>query len=243
MILANVSGVRGRRLERGRAPGVVLFTALAALIAGGCGVGEAAQPPGGDHGGAARAETSAQPAGSPPSTQTAPGGADGCLVTDEAGELVWEGSPSPQAQEVSDRLVAAVDAAPEEFTGTAFCSRYEGIVVFVKGETDSVAALVAEARAEHPDVEVTVKPVGASWADLEAATQTVMGLEEHRGVIGAAGPDVRNGGVLVDVRVEDFSQDPGGLVDPDALSDRLGVPVRLRAVGAGSRLDWRAIAH
>jgi hypothetical protein len=163
---------------------------------------------------------------------------DGCLRVNAVGDLVFEGEIAPGLQELADRLNAAAAAAPGQYAGTAFCGRYEGVVVFVKDDSEDTAEQVAKIAGEHAEFAVTVRPVGASLAELEAASLAVMAIPEYEGVITGSGPDARIGGLVVDVMAEGSSPDPEELVDAGALAAKVGLPVRLRVAGQGQLLPY-----
>jgi hypothetical protein len=188
--------------------------------------------------GAEPTTASAAPVDAPSETADAGTGAitaDGCLLVNERGDLVWDGAMTSELQALADRLNEAVAAAPDQFTGTALCAHYEGVVVFVKEDSTEVSEQVAAIASAHSAFPVTVSAVGASLTDLEAAMRTAMELPGYAGMFSGAGPDPRTGGLVISVRMQDVEADPGEVVDAAALAAELGVPVRLTATGEGSR--------
>jgi hypothetical protein len=135
--------------------------------------------------------------------------------------------------ELAEELNAAVLADADKFTGAAFCSDFEGMVVFVKASTDEVADQVARITDSYTGLPVELREVGASWAELIAAADQVTAAGEYQDVVSAAGPNPLTGGLSVNVCHTSLGRDPAELVDQEALETDLGVPVALSSVGCG----------
>jgi hypothetical protein len=121
-----------------------------------------------------------------------------CLVFDESGEQVFDGSASAGENELSEEISRIGDAYSNDVAGAALCSDKIGVAIFVSNQSPELMAEVEAVRAKFPALPVVVCPVALGEASLMDIVYRL--LESDIGsVIREIGPDVYTGGLYVKV--------------------------------------------
>lgn len=155
-----------------------------------------------------------------------------CIETNDAGVQVWYGEADPEVLQVGDELQAAVDDSPERMTGVAFCSRYDGVVLFVAATDSAVQAVAEKVQGAHPAIPVYLSEVGSSLSSLLRTVDIFLDDSSLAGTVTAVGPDIYTGGVRVSI-VEDSQRQVD--LTKAAVSAAAGrtIPVTISEGGAG----------
>ena len=118
-----------------------------------------------------------------------------CVMTDSVGTQYWIGGASAEMTSLGDALESIVDTHPADATGVAFCSHYEGALVFLPTGDLAVRDLVTQAAARHPQYSVKVVNVPNSLQTLLHASDIVMSIPRLHGVVVGVGPNIFTGGL------------------------------------------------
>lgn len=117
-----------------------------------------------------------------------------CIQSGKSGHQIWKGQPSVELNSVADSLQALVDANPDVATGVAYCSRYEGVAVFMSPGADQPLLDEIDAiRQSAPDQVVFVSQVAASLSELLDASSQII---DTNGVVSVT-PDITIGGLSI----------------------------------------------
>ncbi len=125
------------------------------------------------------------------------GKSDTCLSFNENGDQTWNGNASDELNALGNKVQALVDENTDVATGTAFCSNFDGIAVFITPGADSLRSQL-RTLAEGSTIPVTPYEVPASLQAILAAGHHVLSLDSSGAVTGYA-PDVYTGALVVDV--------------------------------------------
>lgn len=118
-----------------------------------------------------------------------------CVMTDSVGTQYWIGGASAEMTSLGDELESIVDTHPADATGVAFCSHYEGALVFLPTGDPAVRDLVTRAAARHPRYSVKIVNVPNSLQTLLDASDIVTSIPRLHGVVVLVGPNVYTGGL------------------------------------------------
>ncbi|MFD6053868.1 hypothetical protein [Agromyces sp. NPDC060279] len=121
-----------------------------------------------------------------------------CIQRDENGQQRWFGEPSRELLEAADALQALVDSSPEAATGVAFCSEYDGAVIFLApGAPESLLASVDGVLRAYPAQSLSVAESVAPLSDLLSISSQIMAdFTVARGLV-SVGPDLTTGGLEI----------------------------------------------
>lgn len=157
-----------------------------------------------------------------------------CIVRDDLGEPIWTGQASGELTAVGDALQSIVDSHPDLATGVAYCSAFEGVVIFVAAQETVLLESIERVRQESPEVRVIVDEVPAPLSLLiDISTDLMSQLGPEVGIT-ALGPDVHSGGLYVGLSSEDSRSTAERFIESHLIKDRgLDLPVRYRVEGAG----------
>lgn len=122
-----------------------------------------------------------------------------CVVFDESGNQKWFGEADMNVTALGTALQEVVDERPDQTTGVALCSHFEGATVFVSTINDEVNGAISEVASEYPDLTVTTHRVRASLATLIATGTKLLGNPATTNIAVGVGPDMYTGGLLVEV--------------------------------------------
>lgn len=97
-----------------------------------------------------------------------------CIVRDSDGQVTWFGDASPDMNKMGEDLAAVVADYPDNATGTAFCSHYEGLAVYLSDPTPELTASIKAIGAAHPDAIIETHVVPHSLNDLMSTGRTLV---------------------------------------------------------------------
>lgn len=122
-----------------------------------------------------------------------------CVVFDESGNQKWFGEADMNVTALGTALQEVVDERPDQTTGVALCSHFEGATVFVESVGDEVNGAITKIASEFSDLKVTIRQVGASLATLIATGTELLNNAEVTKIAIGVGPDMYTGGLFVEV--------------------------------------------
>lgn len=140
-------------------------------------------------------------AAAPPSASDDSQSSTGCIELDQGGEQTWTGEATSELVKMSMQVQAIVDGHPQDATGVALCSRYDGVAFFVKNRTPVIDEQLATITKEHPTYGLEVHQVPEALSTLITATNTLIAAPELTGNIQSAAPDIYTGAVSIEVPV------------------------------------------
>lgn len=129
-----------------------------------------------------------------------------CIARDADGQVTWTGDANMDMTEMGEDLAALIADHPGNATGTAFCSHYEGLAVYLSDPTPELTASIKAIGAQHPKAVIETHIVPHSLADLEATGRTLavsLGLGDN--MVGW-GPVIYDGSLEVDVKEAALTQ-------------------------------------
>jgi len=133
------------------------------------------------------------------SLSTAAQSIDDCLTFNAAGEQEWFGGPGARANALGDALMQVVENHRDQATGVAFCTHYDGVVIFVASSGDGVQPAIAKVAAQHPGFKVITRHVAAPLNELLSASMKLFTNSPAKGLLTGGGPDIYTGGLTIEV--------------------------------------------
>lgn len=126
-----------------------------------------------------------------------------CIQRDEYGSQIWFGPEQGDVSRLDSELNAMLASYPEIATGIAFCSNYDGLMLFVSSHSESSARSrldkeIERVSASYPDLDVYVTGVAASMSEIQDLATY---LFDELGVqaLTSIAPDIYSGGLSVEL--------------------------------------------
>ena len=152
-----------------------------------------------------------------------------CLEFDVHGSMVSY-PPYSQALEKLNAKLEPITQDGNKVTGTAFCSHYDGVAVFIKAGVQGVKEALEAAAAEFPQYKLYVYEVPYSMNELTAMMEQLHELDWPTMGITSLGPDMFTGGLTLSVESRDKIKTAKEMV-VGVLGD--DVPVRVDGISPG----------
>lgn len=164
-----------------------------------------------------------------------------CIILDSHGDQVFVGQNGIRKGAAGEELSDVVADHPDIATGTAFCSHYEGLAIFVSDLTPELRAAIGKVSAKYPGLPIETRLVPHSYNELMSTGRNLgRSLRLGDAMVGW-GPVIYDGSLEVDVR-QDAMPSPARTTVPvfPATPSSRPVVVRFRAGGEGHDAVGRA---
>lgn len=89
-----------------------------------------------------------------------------CIVRGSDGQVSWFGDPDAEMSKLGEDLAAVVADYPDNATGTAFCSHYEGLAVYLSSPTPALTTAIRKLEDAHPGAVIEMHAVAHSLNEL-----------------------------------------------------------------------------
>lgn len=156
-----------------------------------------------------------------------------CIVYGMDGNQLWIGDQGFDSKDLSSIIAAGVEDYPEEGTGVANCSHYEGVVVFKTEKSPHLDQIIAKAAMQYPSlvIESQIVPNSRS-ALLDYVNKLLKGSKVGDLVTGAA-PNIYTGGLYAYTAADSSDQRVKHEVTTwaNAQLDTDQVPITVKASG------------
>jgi streptogrisin C len=133
-----------------------------------------------------------------------------CITRGKSGNQEWFGEADSNVTALGNALQEIVDEHPDQATGVALCSHFEGAAVFVASGSEEIDQAIAGIASKFPDLEVLTHDVGAPLSTLIATGAKLLQTPDMKGLVAGVTPDMYAGGLLITV-----AQEHGALSDTD----------------------------
>ncbi|WP_154654291.1 hypothetical protein [Acidipropionibacterium thoenii] len=129
-----------------------------------------------------------------------------CIVRGSDGQVSWFGDPDAEMSKLGEDLAAVVADYPDNATGTAFCSHYEGLAVYLSSPTPALTTAIRKLEDAHPGAVIEMHAVAHSLNELMNTGRNLsvsLGLGDN--MVGW-GPVIYDGSLEVDVKESALTQ-------------------------------------
>lgn len=163
-----------------------------------------------------------------------------CIERGDDGVQVWDGEASAALDVLGNKLQEVADDYQDEVAGVAYCSHYEGAVVFVADPSDRLMGELSRVSDETSGLTVNTQEVEAGLTELLALSSD-LAVELDTDAVTSIGPDMYSGGLRIGV--SDESRVRAGVTSVEQLvrgHAGRNLPIAASVRGAGDFLVTRA---
>jgi hypothetical protein len=133
--------------------------------------------------------------------------AGSCIEFDDSGQQLAYNEFSDRAVRMGDDLSILAAEHSGQVAGLACCSDRQGLAAFIKPGAPEVERLLVDAAAQYPELRLEIKYVPRSLDEMQALVARVVEVGLTELGLGAIGPDIYTGGLLIEVQGYDEKAD------------------------------------